>query len=96
MSVWRCYILLRLIVKYARKKKFIPTKMKEQTNKEAVYYGILSELSAIISDDCRQEIVSHIDKRMESLKDYVIDNSANTDKLRERYAILKSVKQLLS
>ena len=70
--------------------------MKEQTNKEAVYYGILSELSAIISDDCRQEIVSHIDKRMESLKDYVIDNSTNTDKLRERYAILKTVKQLLS
>jgi hypothetical protein len=96
MSVWRCYILLRLIVKYAKKKKFIPTKMKEQTNKEQVYYGILNELSAIISDDCRQEIVSHIDKRMESLKDYVIDNSANTDKLRERYAILKTVKQLLS
>ena len=37
MSVWRCYILLRLIVKYARKKKFIPTKMEKMRGEINVY-----------------------------------------------------------
>ena len=70
----------------------------EQTTKESVYYGILNEMSAIISNECRQEMVNYIDEKMGYLKDSVMDmeDIAGIDKLRERYAILKTVKQLLS
>jgi hypothetical protein len=68
----------------------------EVTTKESVYYGILNELSAIISNECRQEISNHIDEKMNYLKDSVMEDVVGVDKLRERYAILKTVKQLLS
>lgn len=70
--------------------------MEEQTIKESVYYGILNELSFIISDECNQEIIDIIDEKMGYIKDSVMEDVVGVDKLRERYAILKSVKQLLS
>lgn len=74
----------------------ITKKMEEQTTKESVYYGILNEMSGIISNECRQEMVDYIDEKMGYIKDSVMENVVGVDKLRERYAILKSVKQLLS
>ena len=68
----------------------------EQTTKESVYYGILNEMSVIISDGCKQEMVNYIDEKMGYLKDSVMEDVVGVDKLRERYAILKTVKQLLS
>lgn len=70
--------------------------MEEQTIKESVYYGILNEMSGIISNECRQEMVDYIDEKMGYIKDSVMENVVGVDKLRERYAILKTVKQLLS